>query len=284
MKTLILGASGYVGSNVLATLDPKKTTVINRRLLPGFKTYDINLADQLLETNHQLFKETPEVVLYLSRPTNADFIPYRTFHTNVQNLLMTWCTNPGFKGVQFASSTMVYSGSVPILKEEDKILAMPLGIYEYFKLETELFLNYLHTCLRPDAFFNIWRLPIVFGGHFDPERHSGQFLYTFYQQYREGYSWQFVNEKDVSYGTSWVYLPDLVRLLTDDSPCKPGFRIKNLASGFFTYQDLHNFFLRKLSSIGDRPIKLFKTRFEVRDEGNMPQMTLDQAFDAVALI
>lgn len=281
MKTLILGASGYIGSNVLHAHNPDQTILVTRKSLPGYRHHAVDLSAERLSKKHALFKELPDVVLYLSRPTNADFDPYRVFHSNVQNLLMKWCENPDFKGVQFASTTMVYTGETPILREDDKQLTTPCGVYEYFKLESELFLKYLSTSLRPDAFFNIWRLPIVFGGFFDFKRHHSQFLYDFYRQYQDGHAWQFFRPEDTNYGTSWVYLPDLVNLLTAATPNPSGCHIKNVASGFFTYQDLHNLFVQKLATVGNKPLKLLKTRFEVRDEGGLPQMTIDQAFDSL---
>lgn len=55
-----------------------------------------------------------------------------------------------------------------------------------------------------------------------------------------------------------------------------GYKILNIASGFSTYWDLYQIFSCNVK-VGSKPLKLFRSRFEVRDESGIPQTLMEQA-------
>lgn len=275
----MIGGSGYIGTNLIYSLARKEERIIqiSRRPVTNVDSLIVDLGAEILPSTHPLFSLKPKVVWYLGRPRVLQFTKYRTYHTNVQNLLIAWCKNTELSAVHFSSTSLVYDGNTMPVSSDDKTRTAPADIYAYFKLETELFLQYLSLDIRKDVSFNSWRLPVVFGGNYKKKSFGFQFIYWFIEQYASGHQWRFEGEHEYIFGTSWVHLPDIIKIwltenIFDNSTL--GFNVKNICSGFFTYFQLHNELTKFYPVFDAKKLMLFKSRFELTSESSLPQIDI----------
>ena len=269
MTALVLGSSGYLGRNLVAALRETNDDVVlvSRRVDEGQARVRVNLSLGALEDTHPLFALAPSRVFVVARPEDQGHEANRMFCDNLQRLFLAWCDRPALRAVHFMSTTIVYAEDAPLGADEAPVA--PRTAYTYFKLETELFLRYLHEALRKDVDFRVWRLPIAFGGSFEPEENANQFIYWWLSVHRQGHGFHFNGPEDDAWGTSWFYVPDFVGAIARMAPAA-GYRIKNAASGFFTYRALSDFLVARMRVVA-RDVPLFRTRLEVRDEMALPQ-------------
>jgi nucleoside-diphosphate-sugar epimerase len=273
VDALVLGSSGYLGRHLTAALGAERTVAVSRRVEDGPGTVRVDLSAAPLPERHRLFELTPARVFVLARPAAPEHAPNRVFHDNLQRLLLAWSQSSALAAVHFTSTTMVYPGTSAGPEPTASPEVAPYGLYEYFKLETELFLRYLHQSLRKDLDVAIWRLPIAFGGEVDlvTQAEAGQFLPWWIEAYRNGRAWRFETDADVSFGTSWFDVPDFVAAIAHMRPEEGRFRVANVASGFFTYRELHDLLVARFPGPHEAgTLHLHRTRFEVDDELGVP--------------
>ena len=273
-RNLVIGSSGYIGTNLIHELQNESVTTVTRNAYPLEGGYSLNLSSAVLEQSHPLFYENPERVYILSRPCGLDPAATRTFYANLQQLLLRWCENADLKSVFFTSTSTVYSIEDTEVKNRDSKTS-PYSEYEYFKLETELFLEYLFIAQRSDIDFYVFRLPIAFGGIFSPENNSNQYIYSFISDYKKGLTWEFHNLEEQTFGTSWVFTPDLVRRISRLNYSGGSYRIVNVASGFFTYRELHEMLLKKCVSRRVGQLRLYRSRMEIENEFELESRSIE---------
>ncbi len=275
---LLLGSSGYLGTNLLEYLAPHQTITVSR---------DNNAPDVLahihLDFREQLAPDELQAILHyrpshiyvLGRPVENDFFINKRFYDNLKSLFLQLANDPVFSCVHFFSTTLVYDGIAHVSSSKLGEVK-PYSFYEYFKLDFELFLQYLSIDLRPDLAIYVHRLPILFGGKFSSQKNLNQFLYQFLHSYAQGIGWNFETDADKQYGTSWAFTPDLCKVITSITP-KSGFHLRNVASGFFTYFQLHDILSSHLGCPVKNDLKLYRSYFEVDDELGLPQMKIQDA-------
>lgn len=272
---LLLGSSGYLGTNLLQYLQPEQTVTVSRgrEQPPVLKHFCLDLRDELeLSDLEAILAYRPSDIYILGRPTEDDFYLNKRFYDNLKTLLLQLSREPILSAIHFFSTTLVYDGiqHIPSSKSGE---TKPYSFYEYYKLDFELFLHYLSLSIRPDIAVWVYRLPILFGGVFSPERNSGQFLYGFIDSYARGIGWEFTTEEEKKYGTAWAFTPSLCQIITS-IPSNPGFHLRNTASGFFTYFQLHELLVQHFGTPSNKELKLYRSYFNVNDELSLPQMEI----------
>jgi nucleoside-diphosphate-sugar epimerase len=283
VDALVLGSSGYIGRHLTAALADRRTIAVSRAVDEGPSSVPVDLSAAPLPGGHRLFGLAPASVFVLARPAAPEHGPNRIFHDNLQRLLLAWSEGSSLGQVDFTSTTMVYPGTHPGPEPADSPRVAPYGLYEYFKLETELFLRYLST-VRPDLDVRVWRLPIAFGGDGDLRAlaEAGQFLPYWIDAYMTGRAWRFETPEDATFGTSWFDLSDFVATLAKMTREKGQFRIANVASGFFTYRELHDVLTAALPGPHEAgSLHLPRTRFEVHDEMRLPGRDVRRLAEAI---
>jgi nucleoside-diphosphate-sugar epimerase len=279
-RAFVVGAAGYLAGNLLRALDGREIRLLSSRPVNAGKGYCFDLSDAPLPDDHPVLREEISEAFILARPPTRDYAPNRMFCDNLQRLLLQWCRSPRLRTVHFTSTALVYPG-VPGATQS----AAPHGSYEYFKLETELFLRYLHLDVRSDVAFRIYRLPIAFGGAADERSRASQFLYSFIRSYARGCKWRFESAADQRYGTSWFWVPDFAERVCRPAAGAGGYEICDVASGFFTYRELHELLERHFPGEGSDELHLFRTRFELRDQlGLQPRDLADSISTVVSRI
>lgn len=275
---LILGSSGYIGRNLVSQFEANQVVRVAGKSRRSDAKYSIDLSEEVLDDSHPLFVERPVKLFILARPAEVNYFPNRVFYLNLQSLLLNWCATDQLKSVHFISTTNLYSIKVPGAKSTACPVA-PYGTYEYFKLETELFLDYLNRNFRPDVDFNVIRIPIAFGGIHNPAKDQNQYLYSFIESYRHGWAWEFNSTEDEQFGTSWIDTVDLVRTIAGSRFLGGGYRLRNATSGFFTYKSLHEYLMRRLEPEIIDKIRLFRSRVLVKDELDLPQRNIEKTIE-----
>ncbi|TWU48739.1 NAD dependent epimerase/dehydratase family protein [Rubripirellula tenax] len=278
MSTIVIGSSGYLGSNLLHVFGSERIIRVTRSSLAPGLGCSIDLSSVVLDDSHPLFNMVPERVYVLARPAESDWTVNRRFYENLQKLLQKWCGNQELKAVYFTSTSNVYSIKESGVKSRFSDHA-PDGEYEYFKLEFELFLKYLHFARRNDVDFYVFRLPIAFGGIFSPENNGNQYIYSFISSYEQGYAWEFHNVEEQTFGTSWVYTPDLVGKISSLEHIGGSFQIVNVASGFFTYRELHEMLVKRFGSRRVAPLRLYRSRMEIENEFELESRSIEAEID-----
>lgn len=276
-RAFVLGSSGYLAGNLLRALAGREVRVVSTRPVPAGAGYCLDLSKAPLPAHHPLLQEEVAEAFIFARPPTREYAANRTFSTNLQQLLLHWCRHPALRAVHFTSTALVYPG----LPDAPAAEAGPYGAYEYFKLETELFLRYLHLDVRKDVDFRVYRLPIAFGGAADERSRAGQFLYTFIGSYARGCKWRFEGPDDHRYGTSWFWVPDFAARLGGLPAGAGSYAIYDVASGFFTYRELHDILERHFPGEGSDELHLFRTRFELRDQLGLQQRDLAHSISTV---
>ncbi|MCP4490097.1 MAG: NAD(P)-dependent oxidoreductase [Gammaproteobacteria bacterium] len=284
-NSLILGANGFIGRNLVDCLGEQPLITVSRSAknhAHNSKHYSIDLSNNIISGNHPLFSETPNRIYILARPDSLGYDINRVFHTNLQLLLMKWCDNIDLESIYFVSSTMVYDclGHKPRTNAPDD--AEPWGMYEYFKLETELFLKYISNCLRTNVSIEVLRIPLGFSGITNAASNSNQFIYHFIDSYRQGLYWDFRSDEARKYGSSWVHVPDLAVCITKrQKKVNSGYRIVNVSSGYFSYHQLDQFFIDKLKFERKKEMRLYRSNYQIVDQLNLPQRDLLQEIENV---
>lgn len=274
----MLGSSGYIGVNLVQNLAHDQVVrVAGMSPAPGDQ-YSLDLSMRILEDDHSLYGERPTDVYVLARPVHPDYESNRVFYLNLQSLLLNWCDFEPLRSIKFLSTTTLYSIENQEAKSSKSPVA-PYGAYEYFKLETELFLDYLSRNFRSDVDFTAIRIPIAFGGLYHPGKNQNQFLYSFINSYRHGWTWRFDLPGEEQFGSSWIHTPDLVAKLAESSHQGSGYSLQNAASGFFTYKWLHELLERKLNPEKIDDLHLFRSRMRIEDEFDMPQRNLQEVIE-----
>ncbi|MFK4706190.1 nucleoside-diphosphate-sugar epimerase [Roseateles asaccharophilus] len=276
--SIVLGGSGYIGSNLLAQLstDGVETVQVSRRRVPGVGNICVDLASADVEEFGDLFSLRPTTAYILGRPTSTDFEEANRYHYNVKRLVSHWARSGHLRSVVFTSTSLVYPDST------DEVGATSLGtvpratnLYEYSKLDFEAYLQFLATAVHPDIAFAAYRIPIVFGGTYQAEGNTPQHLYWMIQQYLNGRTWKFDTAAELSFGTSWLHLPDFVRELSRPSR-KPGFELRNCASGYFKFADLHEILSRLFPAALIEHMPVNKCDMRIKDECGMQMLDIEQ--------
>ncbi len=281
IEHLIVGSGGYIGRNLAQALRGQRVASISRSVEPSDDAYRVDLSAEPLSPDHPIFRLRPRQVYLLARPATVEYTPNRTFHDNLQRLLLAWCSGKELERVHLASTTLVYSGDEPIPPSAAQARTQPLGAYEYWKLELELFLGYLSAAVNTEVDYFIWRLPLVFGGEADLGDVQTQFIYRWIDDHRQGLTWPEPWEAEARFGTSWVYLPDFVALLQRLEPGQGGLHVRHAASGFFSYAELRTILRRRFPGATRERLHLHRTRFEIGDEAGLPARELAERIDAM---
>ena len=277
-KAMVLGSSGYIGVNLVRNLPHEEVICVAGRHPGPADRYALDLSMSLLEDGHPLYDERPTEIYILARPVQQEYESNRIFYLNLQSLLLRWCAAEQLRLVHFLSTTNLYSIRNLDIKTIRSPVA-PYGHYEYFKLETELFLDYLSRNFRDDVDFSVTRIPIAFGGIYNPARNQDQFLYSFINSYRHGWTWKFESPEDEQFGTSWVHTEDLALTMANSPYRGGGFKLRNASSGFFTYSWLHGLLEERFQTDSHDDLHLFRSRMHVEDDLDMPQRDLQELID-----
>lgn len=278
---LLLGSSGYLGTNIIEYIELHQTVTVSRSSVASKAVENICLdfRDELtLEQIQPILHYRPSNVYVLGRPVENDFYTNKRFYDNLKLLFLQLADDPVFSTVHFFSSSLVYNG-VERVSSSALAEVKPYSFYEYFKLDFELFLQYLSMNVRPDLAIFVYRLPILFGGNYSSQRNPNQFLYEFIHSYAQGSGWSFETEEDKHHGTSWAFTPDLCKTVTAIIP-SAGFHLKNVASGFFTYFQLHELLSSHFGQAVKDDLKLYRSYFEIDDELGLPHMDIRDAIFA----
>lgn len=280
---VILGASGYIGRNLVNAAGARSFFEISARQIRG-RGAVLDFADACFDfKGHAISRLDVRDIFLLSRPPTSDFGVNRRFHDGLQSTLLGWCARKTPRCIHFASTTLLYAGT-----DEERVrtrgLPSPYGTYEYFKLETELFLRHLQLALHPAVEVVIYRLPVAFGGLYDPVRNANQFIYSYISSYRNGKRWKFATKAENEYGSSWFQVEELCSKLLNHMPQTGSFRTVDVSSGFCTFRRLHDFLESWLGPQISGELALPRSRAFVQDQlGMSPREITDEIRNLPAL-
>jgi hypothetical protein len=279
---LLIGSSGYLATNLLQFLELNQTVTISRDSEDpkSFVHICLDLRDKYAQSYFQkILNCRPSHIYILSRPTEDDFNTNKCFYDNLKMLILQLTRDPLLSVIHFFSTTLVYDGETHI-SSANLAGVKPYKIYEYFKLDFELFLHHLSLDIRPDLAIITHRLPLLFGGLFCWQKNSNQFIYGFIESYSKGNAWKFSTDDEKKYGTSWAFVPDLCEVITSHR-LKPGFYLKNVSSGFFTYYDLHKILIQYYTPFGENELYLYRSYFKIDDELGLRQINIVDVLGSV---
>lgn len=268
---LIIGSSGYLATNLKEYLDPSQTIEISRSHIESnsFKNICLDFRNQLtLDDIENILSYEIKDIYILGRPVESDFYANKTFYDNLKWLFLELIDRFSPRSIHFFSTTLVYDG-IDRVKLSASTIVKPYSFYEYFKLDFELFLQYLSLNFGEDVAIHIYRLPLLFDGKFSWKKNSDQFIYYFIDSYTQSNGWAFKTDKDKQYGTSWLSTSDLCQLITTNRN-KPGFYLKNASSGFFTYFELNQILSDYFGNPKNNELKLYHSYFRIDDELGVP--------------
>jgi nucleoside-diphosphate-sugar epimerase len=268
-NVLLLGANAYLGQNLAQAMDPQRLVLSSRsprNSVVAAVPVPFIRAD-LAYGPAPLGDIAPREVYVVARPRGS-FLMQARFAAHLKSYLYEWAARGVLKRIVLASTQLVYAtpptGRVTTANAPD-----PVKPYEYFTLELEEFASYLVKHFGLDA--EIWRLPLLFGGVILPTQRSQQLIYQWIDALRRGHHWEFVNERDCTYGNSWVWVPDLVGALINRGP--GGFQVRQPSSGDFRYAELQ-------ASVGGEMLgesmDLIRSQFYLADEEGMTPRALTE--------
>ncbi len=268
MKKLLIGCNSYLGQNILnENKDCLEDWCISSRNKKTDLLSDCNVSfiQSDITKDNNLYGLNVEELYLISRPYNNDFNEHFNFHCSLKNIIINLCSINNIKKIVFPSSQMVYESTDEKVDLNTNVI--PYGVYEYFKIDMEIFLKYIYLNYNVE-FVNIYRLPILFGGIINEKQNKEQYLYSFINNFKLGKTWNFENDREKDYGVSWCYMSDLVNEFKSN---KQGYRIINSSSGFINYFNLNNFMIKTLQLKSDKNQKLYKSRMEMQNNSNLAQ-------------
>ena len=212
----------------------------------------------------------------LGRPVESDFYVNKSFYDNLKWLFLELIDRSSLHSIHFFSTTLVYSG-IDHVKSSASTIVKPYSFYEYFKLDFELFLQYLSLNFCQDTAIYIYRLPLLFDGKFSWKKNSDQFIYYFIASYAQSNGWVFKSNKDKQYGTSWASTSDLCQFIKTNHN-EPGFYLKNASSGFFSYFELDQILSNYFGKPKNNDLKLYHSYFRIDDELGLPARDIKNSF------
>jgi hypothetical protein len=266
---LVIGASSYVGQNLLPSLDARRLLLSGRGPrsdtaaaidAPWFRA-DLTAPSPALEGL------SPREVYIVARPRGG-IEQQAPFAAQLKILLHRWA-HERLERVVFLSTQLVYPTPADATPVPSTTPLAPVAPYEYFKAELESFLQHLTTS-RPLA-VDVFRLPLVFGGTITDEQRASQLIYVWCDQLANGARWRFESDRDRAFGNSWVWMPDLVSALTTRGRLR--FAIRQPVSGHFTYAGLQDVF-GPAATEAPRALRLVRSQFFLADEEGLPSRDL----------
>jgi nucleoside-diphosphate-sugar epimerase len=274
---VVLGASGYLGCNILPFLGAQQTVTVSQasRLTGVRRHYQVKnwSAKNIRSVAERILSHKPSRLLIVARPPTLNYLENQRFYSEIKNLCLELVQDPNFHQIDFFSTTMVYEGT-GLVRSASTAKTVPFSAYEYFKLDFELFLEYLCRSTRKDLSVSVYRLPLLFGGQFNPVANGNQVIYQLLRQYQNGNRWNFRNDSEKKYGTSWAYVPDLCASVAKKSEdC--GYRVMNVASGFFTYHQLDSILRSLVGSKTLGHLELIRSRFQAVDNLDLPRRNIE---------
>lgn len=278
MTTLILGASGYVGSQL--ALADWGTPVVGLCAVPHSKlpaqAVDLGLAP--LPTDHPLFKLTPQRVIVATSIRGNGFETSQHFVNNLKALLLQWGRSPKLERLDYLSSQRVHTGKSGQCSVDNLTDIRPMGADELYTLEAELFLQFFSQVWRPDVEVNIWRMPLLTGGHYVAGHRRLAPLDIFYGLHYQKFTWPLLSEEERQAGTSWLHIPDFVEKLKI-SDKKAGLRFFNPSSGDLLYSSLSELFQKRLRKTANAHLYPMRLRFFAQDNVGLPKRNFEESFD-----
>jgi nucleoside-diphosphate-sugar epimerase len=272
---VILGSSGYLGLNITEYFKPNDIVTVSQNK----NSFSVKKHFQIPTWSHNInavigsipaYK--PKRLVILARPPTLEYEANEKFYSELKLLCLELIRKQSLQRIDFFSTLMVYEGK-GLIRSSRNAETVPFSAYEYFKLDFELFLKFLCVSENPNLSASVYRLPLLFGGRFCAKKNGQQFIYKFLRQYEDGMQWRFSGVQSKKYGSSWAFVPDLCKAVVN-SRSGPGFRILNVASGFFTYHELHQELVRLKVSEKKEEMDVTKSRFQVVDELGLPRRNL----------
>lgn len=233
---VVIGSNSYLGVNLCMKLDPETTLLISRspaeNIHAGFEFMQCDLSME------QLPAIDCSVVYVLARPISQSENELQEFYSlldiSLRNMLSV---NPSLV-IHFISTSLVFASEEPgeLTVRSSLDLRQP---YEKYKYTME---NCLKTCSarHPLASFNVYRIPLLIGGHLRSTDLQRQLFYRMYTNYKEGERWQF-SETTPEYGTSYLDVTDFSAWLVTGT-FTGGYHLFLPSSGNITYRELQHEF------------------------------------------
>ncbi|MCF7740722.1 MAG: SDR family oxidoreductase, partial [Candidatus Marinimicrobia bacterium] len=172
-KILLTGASGFLGSNIVQTLQKSKKVICGYK---NFKPPEKNCVKTDLANLSQL-KSTldaiqPNIIIHtaaISRPKQCLQNPELSKLVNIEStgIIADWCKHNQARLI-FTSTDMVYSGENPSYTEKDQ--TRPVNIYGQQKVQDEQLIA--EKCEN----FAILRLALMYGRGFYQRDYASQWL------------------------------------------------------------------------------------------------------------
>lgn len=269
MIKLLFGSNSYLGQNIILGNESRIYDWMGTSREPKnniLKDKNFTFIENDIINDGNKFKHLEVNEIYItSRPNSNNFDENIAFHSNLKKILLQLCTNHQVSKIVFTSSQMVYK-----ITHDDVDLdteTMPYNVYEYFKLDMEIFLKLLYLKHNVPS-ISIYRLPLLFGGQINKKQIEEQYLYNFIKNFHNGHFWKFANDFEKSYGASWCYLPDLVEQFNKKID---GYNIINVSSGFVNYFELNKFMLKNVDTNFVGLQKLYESRMKMKTDQNIPQ-------------
>lgn len=283
-KVLLLGCNSYLGQNLASSLDEHQL-ILSSRNYRNEICQNISapfVKEDLTKSINNLSAIKPENVFIVSRPLEQDFFTNQLFSHNLKLLLMKYVANKITREITFISTQLVYATPETPTPIASNHQTQPENIYEYFKLDLEMFLAFLARKFNIKV--RIYRIPLLVGGLILPHQRKTQLLYQWLQAYCDGHTWNCPSNKEIIYGNSWLDMNDFTSLLKTNEGMT-SYKISHVSSGDFSYFDLGEIFKELLPSsiIADQKasLPLIKSHFFLKDDSGLPQGNLKQLINTI---
>jgi nucleoside-diphosphate-sugar epimerase len=236
----VLGASGYLGRRLAATLDDRACTLHSWSSPDAGAEPHAWIREDLVHGHAALDVLEPSTVYLLARPATQDAAVLASFTSHVRSLLGTWIARSHLTRIVFASTQLVYATPAD---QRPVPVGSPLGPetpYDRHKAELEAHLAALAR--EPGGpRVEVYRLPLLAGVAPASEEHRRrQLLLQWREEYLRGrcFAWPTGRDRDVTWGNSWVHADDVAALMASPRPGAERWVVVQPVSGHASLVDL----------------------------------------------
>ena len=246
-KVLIIGGSGFVGSQLISTLKPNNCINIDKNASPFFP--NISLLGDIRNSSEIIIDENIETVVLLAAEHRDDVSPTSLYYdVNVQGTknVLKAMDNASVKKIIFTSSVAVYGLNKKNPNESHYV--DPFNHYGRSKLEAEKVIKEWYNLDPKSKSVTILRPTVIFG-----ERNRGN-VYNLLKQISTG---RFIMIGGGKNKKSMAYVANVVAFIID--------RLENVEQDFriFNYADKPDFNMNELVSVIEKKMKVSIPKYKI---------------------